>query len=219
MKTFNEFLLNERAGGPASPAGKARADKQAKQNQQNMQAKRRDPGASNPRGASSGPTQSMRDSAAKERNASRITKPAQPTPPTVTSKGSRLGGTEQTMTSTSRPANTIKAPSGFKKGTSSLQSKPIYPDRIKRNGATVPSEPESDYQAARKQRDISNRLDKEDKNKGRTWRELGSATKAVGKAAGKFATSKGKSGEDVETGKESGNVSGGSEYTSRTKRG
>jgi hypothetical protein len=105
------WRLDERAGGPASPAGRENANKQAAQNQQNMQAKRRDPGAANPRGVSSGPTQAMKDSAARERNASRITKPAVRQSPTVTSKGSRLGGQKQTMKTTpvSSPS-TIKSP-------------------------------------------------------------------------------------------------------------
>ena len=213
MKTFNEFLLNERAGGPASPAGKARAEKQAKQNQQNMQAKRRDPGASNPRGASSGPTQSMRDSAAKERNASRITKPAQPTPPTVTSKGSRLGGTEQTMTSTSRPANTIKAPKDFKKGTNALKSRPTS---AQTNNPAKTSKDNVAGSAERLQTDRARRELNLTKKKQRDYafdKGMGKVKSVVG-----ALTKPGKSGEDVETGKESGNVSGGSEYVSRTKR-
>ena len=42
--------------------------------------KKRDPGAVNPRGAASGPTQQMRDKAARERNAARITRPVQARP-------------------------------------------------------------------------------------------------------------------------------------------
>jgi len=273
------FRLDERAGGPASPTGRERAEKQAAQNQQNMQAKRRDPGASNPRGSFSGPTQSMRDSAARERNASRITRPARSTRPTVTAKGTGLGGQKQTMSSTSRPANTVKAPSGFKKGTNSLRTSqtsngptptPVAtPSRTPASRPTTSAEKSRLQAAARRNAAADKRSRERDADSAISKRKSGvgaGIASAFGgdvigmgrkagdtpemdekrkemnrKAKGDFAkkkvqqtgnlaksavgktysalTSKGKSGEDVETGSESGNVSGGSEFTSRTKRG
>lgn len=79
-----------------------------------------------------------------------------------------------------------------------------------------------DEAKARREREINKKLDKEEAKKGRLGRYTKSAGNAVKNVAGKTfsaLTKPGKSGEDVETGKESGNISGGSEYISRTKRG
>jgi len=50
----------------------------------------------------------------------------------------------------------------------------------------------SDYDRARRRRDIENKLDKEDKNKGKTWKDLRAGGKAVGKYVGKKALEVGK---------------------------
>jgi len=64
----------------------------------------------------------------------------------ITSKSSRLGGTggRKTMTSTARPANTIKAPSDFKKGTNSIkspQSRPAAPTQTNKPAPTQTNKP------------------------------------------------------------------------------
>ena len=92
----------------------------------------------------------------------------------ITSKGSRLGGTKQTMQSTSRIPNTIK--------------KPQPQSKVSDSGITKSSDSKTSFAKARKERDITNKLDKEDKNKGRTWKDL----RAVGKYVGKKALEVGK---------------------------
>ena len=133
----------------------------------------------------------------------------------ITSKSSRLGGTggRKTMTSTARPANTMSKPKSRPVTTATAQTNnPAKTpkdnvagsaDRLKSQSTDTKSE----YDKAKESADIQKKL----ANRGKTYRDL----KSVGKAFMK----PGKTGEDVETGKEAGNVSGGSEYVSRTKRG
>lgn len=196
----------------------------------------------------------------------------------VTAKGAGLGGQKQTMSSTSRPANTVKAPSGFKKGTNSLRtsqtsngptptptptpsrtpaSRPTSAEKsrleaaARRNAAADKRSREraADSEISKRKSGVSggvksalggdvigmgrkagdtpemdekrkemNRKAKGDFAKKKVQQTGNLAKSAVGKTYSAL-TSKGKSGEDVETGSESGNVSGGSEFASRTKRG
>ena len=87
----------------------------------------------------------------------------------------------------------MTSPAGIRKPNNSDKSKnPIHGTTTSKNSQKPGGPQKSDYTKAREERDINNKLDKEDKNKGKTWKDLRAVGKYVGKNVGKKALEVGK---------------------------
>jgi hypothetical protein len=95
-----------------------------------------------------------------------------------------------------------------------MQSTSRIPNTIKK-----PQPKQSDYQVARKQRDITNKLDKEDKKKGRAGRMAKGALNLAGKGLSSVGKTLAQKEPETVGNSQSDDISGGSTYQSRTKRG